>query len=617
MIQKVKKLSEQIGIDDPCLPVKLVLLKLMHDRGCYFDIKASLNEILNCFTFDRIATLWAGRIISLYYEDPVYVPKASRQPILELLSDPTIDLKIETEMALGQIYEETIPIYEKKELGITYTPDEIREYMTSIIRSEIEPSDLLLDPCCGCGCFLLAFYHSLLNSYYSKNAEEPIIELHERILTENIYGIDTSPLAVALSKLSLALLFPTYIECPHIYAVDALTESSGILKECTFDWIVTNPPYIGHKNLAPEYKKELSELYPEVFYNKSDISYCFFSLGEKLLKPDGGLIYITSRYFTQSMYAQRLRSFLLEKFTFHSIVDFYGIRPFKTAEVDPLIIFLRKGRYSGNVFTAKKASEKSFDLLDPAKEGYSLIEIHQDEMTDESFSFSTNEEKLLVKSIEDQCPQSLGDLMNSYQGIITGFDRAFVVSGKSPEILEAIDECGVKWIKGKNLAEPIEHAGKWLLYIDDDSDPASMPVSLQRLSLYKQKLSSRREVKKGSRKWYALQWGRNKNLFEGPKILFPYKSASSRFVYDPDGYFFSADIYAIYPREGFEEINMQKLAMLLSSPIYDSYFKAFLKKLGNDMYEFYPNMVMKAKVPSVEQINALESIESVERLFSG
>lgn len=54
---------------------------------------------------------------------------------------------------------------------------------------------------------------------------------------------------------------------------------------------------------------------------------------------------------------------------------------------------------------------------------------------------------------------------------------------------------------------------------------------------------SRRECKKGFRKWYELQWGRNESDYENPKIIFPYKSKQNNFYYDELSYFCSADIY--------------------------------------------------------------------------
>ena len=43
------------------------------------------------------------------------------------------------------------------------------------------------------------------------------------------------------------------------------------------------------------------------------------------------------------------------------------------------------------------------------------------------------------------------------------------------------------------------------------------------------------------------------------------------------------------------------LAYLLNSDIYDFYFKAFGKKLGDKQYEYYPSYVMRIKVPKMPQ----------------
>ncbi|WP_010293005.1 hypothetical protein [Clostridium senegalense] len=43
------------------------------------------------------------------------------------------------------------------------------------------------------------------------------------------------------------------------------------------------------------------------------------------------------------------------------------------------------------------------------------------------------------------------------------------------------------------------------------------PNAINHIRQYKEKLSKRRECIKGVRKWYQLQWGRNKEIFEEEK----------------------------------------------------------------------------------------------------
>jgi adenine-specific DNA-methyltransferase len=115
---------------------------------------------------------------------------------------------------------------------------------------------------------------------------------------------------------------------------------------------------------------------------------------------------------------------------------------------------------------------------------------------------------------------------------------------------------------------------------------------------YRDRLEKRRECRLGKIPWYALQWPRNKKNFESPKIVFPYKAEKNRFALDKNRFYFSADVYGITS----EEIPLAALTVLLNTPIYDFYFKAIAKKLGNALFEYYPSTLMRLKLPSPDNL---------------
>jgi adenine-specific DNA-methyltransferase len=57
-------------------------------------------------------------------------------------------------------------------------------------------------------------------------------------------------------------------------------------------------------------------------------------------------------------------------------------------------------------------------------------------------------------------------------------------------------------------------------------------------------------------------------------------------------------------------ITYEYLLYLLNSKVYEFYFKCFTKKLGEDMYEYYPNNLMKLCIP----INNFTSFNSEKHL---
>lgn len=574
--------------------VKAALLKFFYDKGFYFDVRSRLEDIFSDFTLDNMVSIWAGEKVSLYPEKKVCLGEKSRCLLEKVLRDRSCSMAGSSTGIIGKIYERSLETAQRKSQGITYTPEDICDYVSAMLRGKTSLETTFLDPACGCGTFLEIFYDSLIRCYWEMSDFELISEAHERILKNSIWGCDTSPYACAIAKITLALKYRRFVMCENIINADSLTD---LPESCTafFDIIASNPPYIGHKTVDAQYRKSIEKLYGEVYYNKADIAYCFFVLGEKLLKPGGCLLYVSSRYFTQSRYADGLRGFILERMKILKVIDFYGARPFKNTGVDPLIIMLKKERPGEDYIipSVRFLSRSGSAILDdPSVE---QLRTPASMLSSSGFNFLSAPQLRLRELTEEKCPLKLSDICEFFQGIITGCDGAFVTDSGDP----AAAECGKKWIKSSSITQNgIEYRGLCLLYTDALRDLEEAPHTRERLSGYREKLSRRRECAAGRKEWFRLQWGRRAELFEQPKIVFPYKSASSRFTVDRDGYFFSADIYGMRLRKEFrEKLSLDTLALLLNTPLYRDLFFSFAKKLGGALYEYYPNTLGELRMP--------------------
>lgn len=613
IIGYMAKLSIPDGGEHP--RVKAALLKFFWDKGFYFDVKSCLDEIFSDFTLDRMISLWAGREISVYPEESVSLSEASREILLSVLRNRELSMTASGTGIIGRIYEKSLDGADRKAQGVTYTPEDVCDYVATMLRGKISPDVRFIDPACGCGTFLEIFYDGLIRLMWEDGGEENISTVHERILRENIFGCDSSAYACAVSKITLALKYRHFVLCENIYNIDSLTDLPEELLG-TFDIVSSNPPYIGHKTIDKSYRAVISRLYPEVYYNKADISYCFFVTGHRLLREGGILLYISSRYFTQSRYADGLRRFILDSFRIRKVIDFYGSRPFRDTGIDPLIILLSKGapegEYTVNTVRFIPSSSGADDILDsPSVE---IIKTPVSLIGPEGFNFLSASQLELKRTVEEKSSLRLADVCDLFQGAITGCDRAFVTTADDP----AAGECGRKWIKSSCIKrDGIEFRGQYVLYTDSLEDMRSAPNTLKRLEGFRERLSSRRECREGRREWYQLQWGRRPELFDSVKIVFPYKSSDCRFAVDREGYCFSADVYGMVPRREYEEVlDLDRLAMLLNSPIYSRYFFTFAKKLGGTLYEFYPNTVGEMLIPAPDIIRSFRSEEDIIEYFS-
>ncbi len=136
----------------------------------------------------------------------------------------------------GSFYENALSSSHRNKEGIYYTPTNIVERFFNFIENDV--SNLIFcDPCCGSGNFIIG-------------------ALERGFLPENIYGFDTDPVAVEISKARLRS--KAGIEHPNIYVADFLHDI--VLKNVTiaplFDVVFTNPPW--GKKIESAKKIELS-----------------------------------------------------------------------------------------------------------------------------------------------------------------------------------------------------------------------------------------------------------------------------------------------------------------------------------------------------------------------
>ena len=549
---------------------------------------------------------------------------------------------------IGKIYENSIDKDVRKALGQYYTPEFIIKYIIEKTLGNInmvdKPFIKIIDISCGVGYFLLAAYDFLKEKFLEEidnlrlryGEEVYILErdgekvkvlgkdywveenIHYHILKNCIYGADKDSFAVEIAKAMLLSRDErdfigdlNIINCDSLIRWEnklTLEDSKENLREFwakEFDVVVGNPPYIGHKQLDMDYKKWLLEEYGDVFKDKSDISYCFFKRILEILAPNGLAGIITSRYFMESPTGTQLREHLMNKANIFEIVDFYGGQIFKEAGVATAIYIFNRGKIRENEIKVIKLLDdnyifsKSDNLSDLLKTNlFEEFTVKQKGLSLERWILVSKEKEYIYNKIEGKREYSLKDIAISFQGVITGCDKAFVLTKEGISEYNIEGDLIKNWIKNSDIEKFIvKDPNLFLIYADAIEDKDAYPNSIEHIERYRYRLENRRECKKGTRKWYHLQWGRDSRLFQQPKIVFPFKSNENRFALDLDNSYFSADIYALIIKDEFKDkISLEYLLGLLNSSIYEFYFKLFGKKMGKGMYDYYPNSILDLKI---------------------
>lgn len=552
----------------------------------------------------------------------------------------------------ARLYENNLDIEKRKRYGIYYTPVEMVEY---IVDNTVGKLDVLKNPCpkildssCGCGNFLVSAFEKLIKIFEEKSEE--LVEKYgdesfkkenipRYILKNCIYGTDTDKEAVEITKrlLTKVAILGKYEEPivsddleeerwsdykdsylnegkwnPDLFEMNIYNQDGlKINWKTKFDIIIGNPPYVGHKLLTKEYKQFVMTAYKEVYKDKSDLYFCFYKNSLELLKDDGVIHLITPRYFLESISAELLRNYLEKNAEIEEIIDFLGAEVFDCVGISACIIRMRKKGYgisTTNIY--RKKSDKYVYVNDRKNLVESVEEIKNNTKDFESITISTkrlqsdwiiaNEKDMeLYLRIEKMEGYRLYEIAESFQGVITGCDKAFILKNDDDRLKYINEELLKNLAKSRDIEKyVIPKVNHKMIYSNDiKCEDDEKYIFENCINPYKEKLENRRECLKSIRKWYELQWGREKSVFERTKVMYPYKSRENKFAVDYDNLYSSADVYSFYLRDEFkEEFSYEYIVAILNSSIYDKYYKINAKKMSRGIYDYYPNKVMKMKI---------------------
>ena len=203
-----------------------------------------------------------------------------------------------------------------------------------------------------------------------------------------------------------------------------------------FDIVIANPPYI---QLQDKSIRAMAEVYSKqgyiTFAKTGDIYCLFYEAGYNNLKEGGILTYITSNKWMRAGYGEKLRGFLASKTNPVLLIDFAGQKVFESATVDVNILLFKKENNAGQT--------QACLIKDKCRNNLSNY-IQQNGTVDK---FISNSSWIIMNAIENSIrmkiqtkgiPLEKWDIQINY-GIKTGFNEAFIISGKIKDELIAQD----------------------------------------------------------------------------------------------------------------------------------------------------------------------------------
>jgi hypothetical protein len=382
-----------------------------------------------------------------------------------------------------------------------------------------------------------------------------------------------------------------------------------------FDIIIGNPPFIALTDLPMKSRLKLKILYPDVYTGNNDLSYFFLERMKSLLVNHGIIGFILPKYIQTSVYAEKIRSSLIDGQTILEIHDFSDIPIFSSTKVNICFISLKKQKIHINQEFMYYKYRKSD--LKPIK-GFKFP---QSKLNSKKWIILNFKRFKLVNHIFSSSNHELKDVAMISKGIETGCDKIFAPNTPfffSRHLkLESADYR--PWIKGKEIKQFfIQRDRREVLYAPKSRQheiERSYKI-LQYLDLNKNLLLNRSRVSK----YYLWRDGdeRNTMQWEEKKIVCPYKSKVNRFAIDFEGSLSSKDVTWIIPKKEYAEKDCLYILLgLLNSNVLIFYAQSVFKDLGC-IYDFYPQQIKNFPlvIPKFSTSEFQELCELTKRLES-
>ncbi|MBL4662709.1 MAG: SAM-dependent DNA methyltransferase [Flavobacteriaceae bacterium] len=525
---------------------------------------------------------------------------------------------------LIELFEFVISPSDKIVNGAVYTPKYIRNYIVhSCIREDENlGTAIACDVACGCGGFLYEYAIGMHN-----NTGKRIIT----IIEENLFGIDITGYSIERTKILLSLLALSYGEDIetirfNLFIGDSLEfdwfDNSEIVKSNQgFNYVFSNPPYVGSSNLDLN-TKSLMKNWKVASTGKLDLYIPFFEIGLKWLKEDGILGYITVNNFYRSLNGRALRNYFTSNSFNFRLIDFGGEQVFKSRLTYTCICQITKS--TGSLFYTNSTPSKIQSL-----QNTDFIEMNYEELCDfdgwqlDDVSVQLNLEKL------ENSGEKLIEMFNIRNGFATLRNKIYLLKpikedndfyyfqkdAKTYQVEKEICRNAVKPNILKVDSDLVEFNEKLIFpysIIDKPNDnlfqqqsnrlvkvieeavfKIKYPYAYNYLKANKKELAKRDKGQRDYEIWYAF--GRSQALnITGKKLLFPYISDNPYFVYTDNEELLFYNGYALVSDS---EEDLKFAQKILKTDVFWYYIKHTSKPYSSNYFALAKNYVKNFSIP--------------------
>lgn len=504
----------------------------------------------------------------------------------------------------------------RKEQGIFYTPTFVVRYIVQqtlgkLLQEGADPYKIrVLDPACGSGSFLIEAFDVLdrwIAQYGTADDKAHPRVRRLRILQENIFGVDLDPQAVEVAQLNL-LLRAAYERgrlpmLENIRVGNSLVDDPEVAGEVAFNWeeqfpqimaaggfdvVIGNPPYV-RQELLGDLFKEYAQDHFQTYFGTADLYVYFVEQAHRLLGEDGYFGMITSNKFIRANYGRNLREFLAKRARLLALIDFGELPVFREAATFPAILITQKRIVERQQFVHAAIKRLEFESLEEEVNAVGTL-LDERSLNGSGWTLAQSSELAIMEKMRNVSVPLRSYVNNQvYRGIITGYNKAFVIDKPTRNRLIAEDAKSAEIIKPFVVGDDvrkyrINFQEQYLIFARRGIQIEDYPAIKRYLEQFKERLLPKPRDwqgnewtgrKPGDYQWYEIQDPVDYFAeFEKPKIVYPDIAKESRAAFDASGLYLANTIYFIPSDDLY-------LLGLLNSKLIFTYYKRIAAVLGD------------------------------------
>ena len=202
-------------------------------------------------------------------------------------------------------------------------------------------------------------------------------------------------------------------------------------------------------------------------------------------------------------------------------------------------------------------------------------------------------------------------------GISTGNNKVFCISGDFAEQQEFEEDMLKPMLAGKNIdCYETNWDNTYMIYSTKNTQTPTHTKIYSYLQPFKDKLSKKRETRKGLIPWYSLHWPRNEELFLGPKIVIRQTSDKIVATFDDQDYYALNSLLILKLKPAVDYSYLYILSVL-NSRMNNFIYMLLTQEKGRGFAEVKPKNVRKLYVPSLDETAQKEYVDIVTKILTG